>query len=104
MPADVLVGFGGMTDTAGTAPWHYNTIHIRNFGDFGSGGGDPEIILTASLSAGSLTLTWDGGTGPYTVQKSSDPSSGDWEDVETTAGNTATVSASGTMEFFRVVQ
>ena len=104
MPADVLVGFGGMTDTAGTAPWHYNTIHIRNFGDFGSGGGDPEIILTASLSAGSLTLTWDGGTGPYTVQKSSDPSSGVWEDVETTAGNTATVSASGTMEFFRVVQ
>ncbi len=50
LPADVLVGFAGMTDTAGTQPWHYNTIHIRNFGDFGAGGGGGDNPLEGLTS------------------------------------------------------
>lgn len=102
LPADVLVGFAGMTDTNGKQPWHYNTIHIRNFGDVGSTPAE-DIVLTVSLSEGTLTLTWDG-TGPFTVQKTTDPGSNSWEDVETTDQNSTTVSADGTMEFFRIVK
>ncbi len=102
LPADVLVGFGGMTDTTGTQPWQYNTIHIRNFGDFGTAPAE-DIVLTVSLSEGTLTLTWDG-TGPFTVQKTTDPGSNNWEDVETTDQNSTTVSADGMMEFFRIVK
>lgn len=59
--------------------------------------------ITATRSAGGITLGWSGGTAPFKVQKRSTATSGDWTDVVTTSDRTAEVPVSGDAGFFRVL-
>ena len=65
--------------------------------------GAPLVLRIDNASADQLTLAWEGGTGPFTVQTKSQLSDPEWTEVSTTAESTATVPATDTTGFFRVI-
>ena len=65
-------------------------------------GGTLSVRIEAT-TPGQLTLTWEGGSGPFTVQNKGSLSDAAWTDVTTTADTTATVDTAATTGFFRVV-
>lgn len=70
-----------------------------NFND----GGTPGVRITAATRNGNnITLTWSGGTGPYTIQHKNALSDATWDTVSTTPDTTATVTISGATGFFRI--
>ncbi len=60
------------------------------------------VSLTAGADAAGLTLTWTGGTAPYTVQRKASLSDPAWVDVVTTDLTTTVVPISGPSGFFRI--
>ena len=60
------------------------------------------IKVTATVNPGGLTLAWQGGAGPYTIQKKTSLADAAWVDVVTTSDTTATVPLQGASGFFRV--
>ena len=66
---------------------------------------DPISITTISAEAGVVTLSWEGGTGPFQLQKREDISAGNWEPVGApTESRTATDSMSTATSFYRIVE
>jgi hypothetical protein len=65
-------------------------------------GGSLSVRIEAT-AAEQLTLAWEGGNGPFTVQRTDNLSGAAWTDVTTTGDRSATVEASGGVGFFRVV-
>jgi hypothetical protein len=73
--AKVRVRFG----YAGTDSWYFG---VDNFGLYSiatTPAAGPQV--TAQVSAGSMQLTWTGGTGPFQVQKTASLGSPDWQSV-----------------------
>jgi hypothetical protein len=62
----------------------------------------PRLSVT-SVSGGNVTISWVGGTAPFTVQKKVNLSDATWQDVTTTGNNSYTVGATGSTGFFRVL-
>jgi len=64
----------------------------------------PQVRLSISaVSGGNVTLTWTGGTPPFTVQKKVNLTDAAWQDQTTTSERSYTVGASGSSGYFRVV-
>lgn len=59
-------------------------------------------LAVASRSGNQLTLSWSGGTGPFTVQRKAALTDAAWTTVATTTESTATVTMEGQTGFFRV--
>ncbi len=59
-------------------------------------------LLSIAPAANGYTLTWSGGSGPYTIQRKSDLSDAKWTDVSSVTATTATVTQSGSKGFFRI--
>jgi len=68
----------------------------------GGGTGGNLRISAITRSAGNLTISWSGGTAPYTVQKKTSLSDATWTDVQTTANTSVTVAIDGVTGFFRI--
>ena len=66
-------------------------------------GGQPPRLSVVSIAGGNVTVSWVGGTAPYTLQRKTTLADAQWQDVITIGGNTHTLSASGSAGFFRVV-
>jgi regulation of enolase protein 1 (concanavalin A-like superfamily) len=81
LPAKVLVGFAEMADSPGVTgnnvnrAWHYNALHIRNFGDIGT---VQAPTLTVSRSGTEVRINW-GGVG--TLETSSAASGAAWSPI-----------------------
>lgn len=61
-------------------------------------------VATITTAGGNVTLNWKGGIAPYTVQSKSALTNAEWVDVLTTSNQTATIPASGSQLFLRVVE
>jgi hypothetical protein len=62
----------------------------------------PLVITSISKSGSTITISWTGGTPPYTIQKKS-PVTGAWSDFQTgISGTSTTDTLSGTQAFYRV--
>jgi hypothetical protein len=61
------------------------------------------ISLGMTLTGTNATLSWTGGSAPYTVQRSDTFPASSWQDILTTNTTTATVPLSATNTFFRVL-
>lgn len=59
--------------------------------------------LSAAYKSGNVTLTWTGGTAPFTIQKKANVNDATWQDVTTTSDRTYTTTATGSSGFFRVM-
>lgn len=70
----------------------------------GSAGQDLILHVTTTVSSGgNTTVTWSGGSAPYTLQKKNALTDAAWVNVLTTSNLSATVPNSGGAGFFRVV-
>jgi hypothetical protein len=63
-----------------------------------------DIVASVSASGGNITITWTGGTGPFTVQKKTTLTDAQWSTAGTTPNRTITLPASGNTGFFRVAE
>jgi hypothetical protein len=63
-----------------------------------------DIVASVSASGGNITITWTGGTGPFTVQKKTTLTDAQWTTAGTTAARTITLPASGNTGFFRIAE
>jgi hypothetical protein len=63
-----------------------------------------DIVATVSASGGNITITWTGGTGPFTVQKKTTLTDAQWTTAGTTPDRTITLPASGNTGFFRIAE
>lgn len=59
--------------------------------------------ITATRTAGGITLTWTGGTAPFKVQRRDALGSGNWTDVSTTSNRSAEVPAAGDAGLYRIL-
>ena len=104
LPAKVLVGFAEMADSPGITgnsinqPWHYNTLTVRNLGDFGSTVTTP-ATLSFERSGSNLVIRWDGAG---TLQSASSLA-GPWTSVGGAASGVS-IPASNGNAYFRVVR
>ncbi len=62
----------------------------------------PLEISGAALQGGNVVLTWEGGSGPYLVQGKISLSDPAWIDLQTVAGNSASIPLAAPLGFFRV--
>jgi len=62
----------------------------------------PITLGALRLEGGSVVLTWQGGTGPFTVQDAGDVT-GPWSNVATTSDRTTSQPAQAARRFFRVL-
>jgi hypothetical protein len=76
-------------------------VALRTFSIAGPTTSEP-INLSVTKSGNNLTLTWTGGTGPFTVQKKTTLLDAQWSDVTTTETRQATVTIEGETGFFRI--
>lgn len=61
------------------------------------------VVTSITRSGNDISLTWSGGTPPYQVQTSLDLSPASWANIgPPTNGNSATVTVSGSIPFFRI--
>ncbi len=86
-----LLGNGGYLNPAGA----YNPIEYPS---------SVVLPVTAVISAadGQVTLTWTGGTPPFTVQKRTALGAGTWADGPTTNERTLTLPVDGDTQYFQV--
>jgi hypothetical protein len=63
-----------------------------------------DIVASVSASGGNITITWTGGTGPFTVQKKTTLTDASWTTAGTTPDRTITLPASGNTGFFRIAE
>ncbi len=87
-----------------TASWFWGVDDFKVI-SLSAGPTEPASITAIALNPqGGLNLTWEGGTGPFQVQRSSSLVNPQWVDVGApTEANTATVPAEEAAGFFRVV-
>ena len=65
----------------------------------------PLNISAVSLESGQIVVRWTGGVGPYQLQRRASLTSGNWENVGgTTAGMTASDTATAQVMFYRVIK
>lgn len=60
------------------------------------------VVITASLSENVLKLTWEGGKGPYTIQRKLKLDEPVWTDMTTTSEKSLVISVEDPKGFFRV--
>jgi hypothetical protein len=60
------------------------------------------VSITATLGTGGLTITLQGGTGPFTIQKKNSLADAAWQDLQTTSETTVTIPIAGSTAFFRI--
>ena len=61
-------------------------------------------ILGITISGSNATITWEGGTGPFTVQRKDALTDANWTTVGSpTSTRSATVPVTGSTGFFRIV-
>lgn len=77
------------------------TVAVRTFNIGGISGGDLMVEIERA-GANSLRLTWEGGSGPYLVQRKSSVTDANWMNVGTTSESSMVVPNDGTTGFFRV--
>ena len=65
-------------------------------------GGSP-VIRIESVSDDQISLTWEGGNGPYTIQHKASLEQADWSDLTTTDDTTAIVTLEDGAGFYRVL-
>ena len=87
-----------------TASWFWGVDDFKVI-SLSAGPTEPATITAIALNPqGGLNLTWEGGTGPFQVQRSSSLVNPQWVDVGApTEAFTATVPAEEAAGFFRVV-
>jgi hypothetical protein len=64
---------------------------------------DPIEITSVSAAAGGVSLTWIGGSGPFSVQQKASLGDIVWVSLAITAERTATLPINGPMGFYRVI-
>ena len=87
---------------------------------FGYGRGDAEVVMalnpmlalkplnsvritSITRSSGKVVIGWQGGTGPFQLQKRTNLVTGAWQNIgNPTTGNSLTNSSTGTSAFFRI--
>ena len=96
---DITVTANYSADPPGT---HNGRTHTSNFSN-PTTLRVPLTIASVSRSGATLTISWSGGTAPYTLQKKS-PISGVWNNVTTgIAGSSTTDTITGTENYYRVL-
>ncbi|MDB6038499.1 MAG: putative Immunoglobulin I-set domain protein [Verrucomicrobiales bacterium] len=60
-------------------------------------------IISISTLGGNVTIAWENGTGPFTVQRKASLTDANWADVTTTSDHSAVVPNQGASAFFRIV-
>jgi hypothetical protein len=80
---------------------------IEDHGLFGSiasaSSSAPSFVISQFVRNGSdLTITWSGGTGPFTLQKKANLSDAAWTDVKTLPETSVTITIEGAAGFFRI--
>jgi hypothetical protein len=63
----------------------------------------PPIVSTMSFQAGSITLNWSGGVGPYQVQTATNIINPDWQTVGTIGGGSFSITPSNDAAFYRII-
>jgi len=95
----VTVAANYSADPAGT---HNGRVHTSNFSNPATLRA-PVQIGSVTRSGSTLTISWTGGSGPYTLQKKS-PITGTWVDAQTgIVGTSTTDTITGTESYYRVV-
>jgi hypothetical protein len=65
-------------------------------------GAEQIVITEASVVAGQLVLAWEGGAGPYRVERKADLKDPAWTEFATTSEQTLSTRIEGSAAFFRV--
>ncbi len=81
-----------------------NALTLEDLGVPGPEFNDPVSIARPTVANGSVTLTWSGGTGPFTVERKAQLSDAAWSPVGKVTERTLTLPAEGASGFFRVVE
>jgi hypothetical protein len=87
------------------------TVLVSNLA--GSALSDPAILTVivspirltkVAVEGSNIALTWTGGTGPFTVQRTAILSDGVWQDVLTTTERTAAFPLNSQSDFYRIAE
>jgi hypothetical protein len=97
-------GFAGTIDEVAIYDHALTAAQIQAHATATGGSGGSDIQIT-SITPGQngFTLSWTGGTGPYTIQQRADFSAGSkWTDLSTSATGSASVTGTASKGFFRI--
>ena len=100
----VLIGYIGMTDTNGKNPAHYSVSNIHGFGSYGLP--EPAPMLSIAKDGANAVISWTG-TG-FKLQSSATVDRGYENAADAVVVNggvsTATVAATGSAKFYRLIK
>ncbi|HKS38467.1 MAG TPA: hypothetical protein VJW76_14835, partial [Verrucomicrobiae bacterium] len=99
VPVTYRGAFSGPSDN-----WADGWTALSSLGYLSEATQAPAIFLSAAASGGNFNLSWNSGSGPFTIQKKASLSDAEWVDVTTVANtNSAAVVIEGQSGFFRIV-